>query len=462
MFRKSICVGVLALLFFGTAQSADFEKSLWRAQVYSQVVPWYPVEITGSLRNYQRKLVPLSFGFLLNPLFTPAYKADLPFGLWIGAEVANIQWAELEDLDNPHERLNWQTYWPALVGGLNYNIAGRLDVRLQGGFGFANHIFDHELVATNRRRELTHKQHYGLIAFEYVLGEVWEGADLKLGVFYRQDTRSPANLQAVARHFDDGISIVPQLSGLSIHRLEQTSPKFGVELSLDFGRESRKDRRLRFALRDRDAQLRKYNAGMDTLQAWDCMALERDYNFFLVSGQLPDVRHKFTRAQYADVLESFLAFCKPEDLRTKNKLYAELDSAKIQLKSYQVTQEDTRHRQVMSSNDPNMLRMFLQYYPDSRHRTSVESKLRILEDFQAFRNARQENSFRAFLSYLNNFPQGHYRREAETGIFQLVRESNKITDYEIYLRRFPEGLFVQEARRGIHALTRQGSSQILY
>ena len=50
----------------------------------------------------------------------------------------------------------------------------------------------------------------------------------------------------------------------------------GLELSFEFGRESRRDRRMRFTLRDRDQVLRDKREVMDTLSDWDWMDIERD------------------------------------------------------------------------------------------------------------------------------------------------------------------------------------------
>ena len=190
------------------------------------------------------------------------------------------------------------------------------------------------------------------------------------------------------------------------------------------------------------------------------MAIERDYRFFLDNGELPDVSEKYTKAQFSDVLESYLAYCHPEDLATKEKLYNALDSNKVSLKEYQVYQEDSRYDQVMASNDVEMMEMYLQYYPDSPHRTEVEAKVKVLGDYQVFKKAQIENSFKSYLAYLNNFPNGSFREEAEEGIFRLVQEGNRVKDYEIYLRRFPEGKYVSDAKRALHELKRTTGASI--
>ena len=154
------------------------------------------------------------------------------------------------------------------------------------------------------------------------------------------------------------------------------------------------------------------------------------------------------------MLESYLAFCHPEDLATKEQLYSTLDSNKVQLKEYQVSQEESRYKQVMASNDPEMMEMFLQYYPNSVYKADIEAKLQIVGDYQVFKKAQTANTFKSYLDYLNDFPNGQFRNEAEEGIFRLVQESNRVKDYQIYLKRFPNGLFVSEANHALQEIQR--------
>jgi outer membrane protein assembly factor BamD (BamD/ComL family) len=165
----------------------------------------------------------------------------------------------------------------------------------------------------------------------------------------------------------------------------------------------------------------------------------------------------YTKTQFSDVLESFLAFCHPADLATKEKLYATLDTGKIELKEYQVRQEDSRFDQVMASNDPEMLEMFLQYYPDSPRRPEVEAKLRSLGEYDKFRAIQAQNTFKAYLTYLNDNPNGAFRDEAEAGIFELVKAGNRLKDYEIYLKRFPNGKYVEEAKAALQQAKNGGA-----
>ena len=103
----------------------------------------------------------------------------------------------------------------------------------------------------------------------------------------------------------------------------------------------------------------------------------------------------------------------------------------------------------MASNDPEMLEMFILYYPDSPRRPEVEAKLRSLGEYDKFRAIQAQNTFKAYLTYLNDNPNGAFRDEAEAGIFELVKSGNRLKDYEIYLKRFPNGKYVEEAKAAL-------------
>ena len=303
-------------------------------------------------------------------------------------------------------------------------------------------------------------------ALEYRITEIFQDVDLKIGVNVRKEFLPYENVKATdAYKYDKEKDVVPYgYEGITFDKISYKLPvRIGLELSLDFGRESHRDRRMRFTLRDRDQVLRDNSEVKDTLSDWDCMAIERDYRFFLdEDGELPDMSEAYTKTQFSDVLESFLAFCHPADLATKEKLYATLDTGKIELKEYQVRQEDSRFDQVMASNDPEMLEMFLQYYPDSPRRGEVEAKIRTLSEYHKFREIQAQNTFKAYLSYLNDNPNGAFRDEAEAGIFELVRNSNRMKDYEIYLKRFPNGKYVEEAKAALKGANNSAPSQIEY
>lgn len=450
------------LIIVLTTQAADFIKSNWRSQVYLGVTPWSPTTFTPStsLDTLEDKpLVPLTLGFVFNPFFTPLYKADIPITFWLGFEVGSFEFAELynhENLDSSnHESLSWTQWTPTGLLGFSVNVIGDLDFRVLGGLGLSKNTFTYEI--KGHPKVYSHSQFFAMskVNLEYILvNDLFKGTDLKMSFFYKHVFTQSGSMQAVPLNPQPDAE--QEINDLTIQSIEKNFPRIGIEFSLEFGRESRKDRKSRFHLNRRDDQLRANNLGMDTLTEWDCMAIERDYRLYLeISGDLGNVRHKFTMSQYTDVLESFLAFCEPEDLYTKEKLYANLDQNKVKLKKYQISQEDSRYKQVMASNDLKYLKMFLQYYPNSKYRGSIESKMVVLEDYESFRQAREGNSFKDYLTYMKNNPEGHYLKEAETGIFNLVRQGHRIKDYQIYMKKFPQGMFVNEARKAMHELMRQ-------
>ena len=477
MMRK-----LFAILTFLAAASyaADFERSNWRTQLYLQAEPAF-LHFEADSSNTLLKngvdaevlTVPLSLGVLWSPLITPFWKADIPFTFWLGVEVNSFQFGTIEDSpeytiqdktqDNGNRKgeqndreLWFMAYAPSVLAGFTFNLAGDLDLRVLGGYGFQFFSFyDDYSGHTDQKTEMAPT---GFVsgALEYRIGELFQDVDFKIGVNVRKEFLPYENIKA--RSKDNSPSPSPY-SDLKFDKISYKWPvRVGLELSLDFGRESRRDRRMRYALHDRDDVLRKYSEVKDTLSDWDCMAIERDYRFYLdENGELPDMSEAYTRTQFADVLESFLAFCHPADLATKEKLYSTLDSGKVQLMEYQVRQEDSRFDQVMASNDPEMLEMFLQYYPDSPRRAEVEAKLRSLGEYDKFRVIQAQNTFKAYLTYLNDNPNGAFRDEAEAGIFELVKAGNRLKDYEIYLKRFPNGKYVEEAKAALNQANNQNS-----
>jgi len=461
---------LLAIMTFMAAASyaADFERSNWHTQLYVQAEPAF-LNFKGDNGiltdgiDADITTVPISVGALWSPLITPFWKADIPFTLWLGLEVNSIQFATIED--NPKysmknaqgeaqnsprddEELSFTAYAPSILAGFTVNLVGDLDLRVLGGFGFHFFTFDDEYVGSTESNTEIVNTAFVSGALEYRITEVFQDVDFKIGINVRKEFMSYENLLA---RKEDKSEVPSPYSNLKFDKVEYKLPvRIGLELSLDFGRESRRDRQMRFKLHDRDGVLREHSEVKDTLSDWDCMAIERDYRFYLDdNGSLPDMSEAFTRTQFTDVLESYLAFCHPADLATKEQLYAAMDSSKVELKEYQVRQEDGRFDQVMASNDPEMLQMFIEYYPDSPRRAEVEAKLRSLSEYDKFRVIQAQNTFKAYLAYLNDNPNGAFRDEAEAGIFELVKAGNRVKDYEIYLKRFPDGKYVEEAKSAI-------------
>lgn len=471
---------VFFMLLVTVAMAADFERSNWRTQVYLQAEPAFlkfetdakNTLIDGGI-DTDILTVPLSLGALWSPQITPFWKADLPFTLWLGVEVNSFQFGTIEDSpkytvplegkkDSTRKKiqddseLSIITFAPSILAGFSVNLIGDLDLRLLGGFGFHFFSFDDDYQGNTKSH--TEMVNTGFVsgALEYRITELFKDVDLKIGVNVRKEFMPYEDIKARDK---DASSSPSPYSDLTFDKISYKWPvRVGLELSLDFGRESRRDRRMRYTLRDRDAILRKNSEVKDTLSDWDCLAIERDYRFYLdENGNLPDMTEAYTRTQFADVLESFLTYCHPADLATKEQLYATLDSGKIEIKEYQTKQEDSRFDQVMASNDPEMLEMFLQYYPNSLHKKEVEAKLHSLNEYDKFRVIQAQNTFKAYLTYLNDNPNGAFRDEAEAGIFELVKAGGRLKDYEIYLKRFPNGKYVDEARSVISNVNKEDS-----
>lgn len=468
---------ILILAIAIATYAADFERSNWRTQTYFQVEPYSKVQFTGTGELLDDPIdtelwtIPLSLGFLWSPLFTPAFKLDIPLTIWLGIEASSFQFKDIQSypkysydngfgiVSGPSDRnetLSFYSVNPAALFGFSFNIAGDFDLRILGGYGVQRFSFKDEFLDVSREKVSYHKYYFVSGALEYRLAEVFQDGDLKIGINVRKEFEKLENVKA-ASTVNNSLDIPEGYSGVVFESITNKLPiRVALELSLEFGKESRRDRKMRFTLKDRDSVLRENSEVKDTLSDWDCMAIERDYKLFLEDGNLPDVSASFTKVQFADVLESYLAFCKPVDLNTKEHLYAALDSSKVNLKQYQVQQEDSRYQQVMASNDIEMMQMFLQYYPETPNREAIEAKIKVISDYQIFKNAQKENSFKAYLAYLSDYPEGSFRDEAETAIFILVKEGNRKKDYEIYLKRFPEGKYVTEAKQALQEFKRGG------
>ena len=459
------------------AYAADFERSNWRTQLYLQGEPAF-LNFEGKNKYLELDedvfTVPMNFGALWSPLITPFWKADIPFTLWLGLELNSFQFGTIEDSpeykmadgkDGPRdsEELSFMSYAPSAVGGFSVNLVGGLDLRVLGGFGMHFFSFYDDYAGNTEQYTDFVYTAFASAALEFKLFEIFQDVDLKIGLNVRKEFLAYEDIKA--RRADKSKNGVESpYTSMVFDKIEYKWPvRFGFEISLDFGRESRRDRQMRFALKDRDGMLRTNSEIQDTLSDWDCMAIERDYRFYLdENGNLPDMSEAFTHTQFNDVLESFLAFCQPADLATKEKLYASLDSGRIEIKEYQAQQEDSRFDQVMASNDPEMLQMFLEYYPDSPRRAEVENKLNALGEYDKFRAIQAQNTFKAYLNYLNENPNGAFRDEAEAGIFELVRNSDRLKDYEIYLKRFPNGKYVEEAKEALKKANAEEGSMIEY
>ncbi len=298
------------LLLTAAAYAADFERSNWRAQMYLQAEPAFvhfesdKPQLLKEPIDEERLTVPMSVGFLFSPLYTPLFKADIPFTIWLGAEVNSIQFREIasdpaywgvddngkpdhsEDLTPAGEgrTLSFRAYAPSVVGGFSVNLAGDFDLRVLGGYGMHFFTFiDNYSTSTKDHTEMLPTA-FVSGALEYRITEVFQDVDLKIGVNVRKEFLPYEDLKATNPYKYNKENPTPSSGylGITFDKISYKWPvRIGLELSLDFGRESHRDRRMRFNLRDRDQVLRDNSEVKDTLSDWDCMAIERDYRFFL-------------------------------------------------------------------------------------------------------------------------------------------------------------------------------------
>ena len=280
--------------------AADFERSNWRMQLYLQTEPAIlvfedsdPQFLIDKDIKEEVFAVPLSLGFLWSPLITPAWKADIPFTLWLGVEVnsfilnfnaagfgevlANDDYKfdgmnkDKEKLEADGQSLSFRSYAPSVLGGFTFNIGGDFDLRVLGGYGFQFFTFINDYSSSTRDHTEILPTAFVSGALEYRITELFKDVDLKIGVNVRKEFLPYEDIKA--RDKDNSPSPSPY-SDLKFDKISYKWPvRVGLELSLDFGRESRRDRRMRYNLHDRDDVLRKYSEVKDTLSDWDCMAI---------------------------------------------------------------------------------------------------------------------------------------------------------------------------------------------
>lgn len=400
-------------------------------------------------------IFPASFGLKFNPLIMPFAKADLPFDIWIGGELGEFVSTTLKDTTGANdatESIKLFYFQPAITAGFSFNIVGPIDLDAMGGYGFPMAKFTQKYNLEEKSKKFSGKQLWAQGGLDIQFGEVKRLAGVKLGVYYRQNFNEMKDLDVITSDTNKTGNIYP-IGKTNYTKMALGAFQIGAKLSFDFGRESNKDRGVRHKLYDRDAELRKHNKNIKPLDEWECMAVERDYKLYIdASGQLADVRHKYNRTEYLDIMETYLAFCKPENLSAKTALYRAMDSNKVVLKNYQESQSDKRYRQVMASNDVEMLTMFLQYYPDHPNKDQVQTKIESLAEYQDWIKAKQAHAFKSYLWYMKKYPDGKYTDDAETGIFNLVKAAHREKDYNIYIKKFPNGKYIHDARKAIHQI----------
>ena len=132
------------------------------------------------------------------------------------------------------------------------------------------------------------------------------------------------------------------------------------------------------------------------------------------------------------------------------------DRAEVVAKQIKVTEErvEALKQALQNAKDPEVITRLNQQVD------IAEAKLKNLSEYHKFREIQAQNTFKAYLGYLNDNPDGAFREEAEAGIFELVKEGNRLKDYEIYLKRFPNGRYVEEAKQAIQNANSESPSMI--
>lgn len=108
---------------------------------------------------------------------------------------------------------------------------------------------------------------------------------------------------------------------------------------------------------------------------------------------------------------------------------------------------------------------FLQEFPQGHFRQEAQQNLAFLEEELAWENARKENSIPAYFQYDQSYPNGRYTQQAmnaikeleETQAWEKARHQDTIYAYRNFTRKYPESKHVKKAMDRINTLLTQQS-----
>jgi len=126
----------------------------------------------------------------------------------------------------------------------------------------------------------------------------------------------------------------------------------------------------------------------------------------------------------------------------------------------------------IDKNIIEQLNNYIQQYPNGRYRKEAIKKIDELiqeeekKDNLAWEKAKKENTKEAYENYLSNFPNGKYRKEAikkidefiiqeEEKAWRKTRRKNTIKAYEEYLKKYPDGKYISKAKAKIDEILQE-------
>jgi len=144
---------------------------------------------------------------------------------------------------------------------------------------------------------------------------------------------------------------------------------------------------------------------------------------------------------------------------------------------------------TLALNNTQSLRAYIQQYPQGNYTEKTKIKLDVLvqdsiknaklyaQDKAAYDKAKRKNTESAYQTYINNYPQGQYLKEAKQQIVYLNNEELRKADdyawkkakrtgtkesYQTYINNYPQGQYLSQAKTAIKNIGKLPEIEMVY
>ena len=141
--------------------------------------------------------------------------------------------------------------------------------------------------------------------------------------------------------------------------------------------------------------------------------------------------------------------------------------------------ENIVYQNSVDKNTPEAFRSFIKEYPDSKNMPDINQKLNnwindsiqqanlLAADFQAWGNAKKQNTKAAYQSYINQYPAGKYLKLAitkinsidDTDAWEKAKKKKSKAAYEQYLADYPKGQYASQSKQAIKDIANRPKSK---